>query len=93
MSLLGLQQPMAAQVAAAAMVTCRWESRREYTAHSGISDPSSTRYSLKIKHAQMLTHVAIIPQLYILEVALCSTLPLVLKHVTPSNQNEVGKRN
>lgn len=60
MSLLGIQQPMAAQVAAAAMVTGRGESRREYTAHSGVSDPSSTRYSFNTTHAQMLTHVSII---------------------------------
>ncbi len=57
---LGLQQPMAAQVATAAMVTYRGEGWGQDASNSSISNPSSTRYSFNIqKHMWMLKHMAI----------------------------------
>ena len=45
MPLPGLDQPMAAQVVAVAMVADRWWRRGEYAAHSGIRNPTATRHS------------------------------------------------
>ena len=56
-SLLGLQQPMAAEVGAAAMVTSWGDCGGEYTPHCGISDPATTGDSWEgNKHTHTHTH-------------------------------------